>query len=78
MMAVYTTIFCQDIELRIDPDTFCTSYQIYSMNKKARSKIYLSQGDLSNGFSDIIPATPPKYLTIKTTFSNYLLIVDAY
>ena len=27
------------IELRIDPDPFCTSYQISSMNKKARSKI---------------------------------------
>ena len=27
---------------------------------------------------DIIPATPPKCLTSETTFSNYLLIVDAY
>ena len=29
----------EDIELRIDPDPFCTSCQIYSMNTKARSKI---------------------------------------
>ena len=27
---------------------------------------------------DIIPSTAPKSLTIATTFSNYLLIVDAY
>ena len=31
----------EDIELRIDPDPFCTSCKIYSMNKKARSKIPL-------------------------------------
>ena len=30
------------IELRIDPDPFCTSCQIYSMNKKASSKITLN------------------------------------
>ena len=28
----------EDVELRIDPDPLCTSCQIYSMNKKARSK----------------------------------------
>ena len=30
------------------------------------------------GFMDIIPSTTPKILTSDTTFSNYLLIVDAY
>ena len=29
-------------------------------------------------FMDIIPATAPKRLTSDTTFSNYLLIFDAY
>ena len=29
-------------------------------------------------FMDIIPATAPKSLTSDTTFSNYLLIFDAY
>ena len=29
-------------------------------------------------FMDIFPATAPKSLTSDTTFSNYLLIVDAY
>ena len=29
-------------------------------------------------FMDIIPSTAPKILTSDTTFSNYLLIVDAY
>ena len=28
----------EDIELRIDPDTFCKSFHISSMNKKAGSK----------------------------------------
>ena len=32
---------CEYIELRIDPDPFCTSCQISSMNKKARYKIPL-------------------------------------
>ena len=27
---------------------------------------------------DIIPSTAPKRLTSETTFSNYILIVDAY
>ena len=27
---------------------------------------------------DIIPSTEPKSLTSDTTFSNYILIVDAY
>ena len=31
----------EDVELKIDPDPFCTSFQISSMKKKARSKIPL-------------------------------------
>ena len=31
----------EDVELRIDPDHFCTSCKISSMNKKASSKIPL-------------------------------------
>ena len=31
----------EDEELRIDPDPFCTSCKISSMNKKARSKLPL-------------------------------------
>ena len=38
LMAVDTANFWQDIELRIDTDSFCTSFQISSMNKRARSK----------------------------------------
>ena len=32
----------ENIELRMDPDPFCTSCQISSRNKKARSKIPLN------------------------------------
>ena len=67
------------VELRIDPDPFCTSCQISSMNKKARSKIPLKpKSPFKWIFMDIIPSTAPKSLTNDTTFSNYLLIVDAY
>ena len=49
------------------------------MNKKARSKIPLKpKAPFKWGFMDIIPSTAPKSLTNNTTFSNYLLIVDAY
>ena len=49
------------------------------MNKKARSKIPLNpKSPFKWVFMDIIPSTAPKSLTSDTTFSNYLLIVDAY
>ena len=38
LMDGYTANIWQDIELRIDPDSFCKSCHISSMNKKARSK----------------------------------------
>ena len=69
----------EDIELRIDPYPFGTSCKIYSMNKKARSKIPLKpEAPFKWGFMDIIPSTAPQSLTSDTTFSNYLVIVDAY
>ena len=68
-----------DVDLRIYPDPFCTSCQIYSMNKKVRSKIPLKpKAPFEWVFMDIIPSTSPKILTSDTTFSNYLLFVDAY
>ena len=69
----------EDAELRIYPDPFCTSCQIYSMNKKARSKLPLMlKAPFKWVFMDIIPSIAPKSLTSDTTFSNYLLIVDEY
>ena len=41
LLTVDTETFWQDIELRVDPDPLCTSCQIYTINKKARSKISL-------------------------------------
>ena len=68
----------EDVQLRIDPDPFCTSCQISSMKKKARSNIPLKpKAPFKWGFMDIIPYTAPKILTSDTTFSNFLLIVDA-
>ena len=77
-MAGDTAIVWEYIKLRIYPDPFCTSFQISSMNKKARSKNPLKpKAPIKWFFTDIIPSTAPKYLTSDTNFSNYLLIVDA-
>ena len=62
-----------------DPDPFCTSCKISSMNKKARYKLPLKPKAPFKWFlKDIIPSTAPKSLTNDTNFKNYLLIVDAY
>ena len=78
LLARDSTNVWEDIELRIDPYLFCTSCQISSMNKKARSKIPLRTKATFNWFLlEIIPSTSPKTLTSDTTFYNYLLIVEA-
>ena len=49
------------------------------MNKKSRSKIPLKpKAPFKWVFMDIVSSTSPKSLTSNTTFSNYILIVDAY
>ena len=69
----------EDIDLRIYPNPFCASCQISSMNKKAGSKIPLKPKEPFKWvFMDIILSTSHKSLTGNTTFSNDLLIVDAY
>ena len=79
LLAGYTDNVWVDIYLRIYPDPFCTSCQIYSMNKKARSKIPLKpKAPFKWVLMDMIPSTAPKSLTSDTTFSNYLLFVDSY
>ena len=79
MLAGDTANVWEDIELRIYPDPFCTSCQISSMNKKSRSKIPLNpKAPFKWVFMDIVPSTAPKILISDTTFSNYLLILDAY
>ena len=77
-MSRYTANVWKDIELRIDPDSFCISCRITLMNKKARSKNPLNpKAPFKWVFMDKVPATAPKSFTSDTTFSNYLLIVDA-
>ena len=50
----------EDVELRIDPDPFCTSCKISSMNKKARSKIPLKpRAPFKWVLMDIITSTAP-------------------
>ena len=41
LIAGDTANFWEDAEIKIDPDPFCTSCKISSMNKKARSKFFL-------------------------------------
>ena len=57
------------VDLRIDPNPFCTSCQISSMNKTSRSKIPLKpKAPFKWVFMDIFPSTAPKSLTSDTTF----------
>ena len=69
----------QDIELRVDPDPFRTSCQIYMVNEKARSKTLLkAKTPFKWVFMDILSSTFYKSLTKDTHFDNYSLILDAY
>ena len=71
LLAGDTANVWEDLELRIDPDPFCTSCQISSMNKKAKYKIPLKpEAPFKWVFMDIFPSTAPKSLTSDTTFSN--------
>ena len=68
----------QDIELRVYPGPLFTSCQISTTNKKAVLETPLKPKTTFKWvFMDIIPATSSKSLTKETSFSNYLLIVDA-
>ena len=59
----------EDVELRINPDTFCTSCKISSRNKKARSNIPLkSKAPFKWFFMDIILSTGTKSLTNHKPF----------
>ena len=79
LLAGNTANVWEYVELRIYPQPFCTSYQISSMNKKARYNIPLKpKAPFKWVFMDIISSTAPKSLTSDTIFSKYLLIVDAY
>ena len=63
LLAGDTSNVWEDVELRIDPDPFCTSCQISSMNKKAGSKIPLKpKAPFKWVFTDIIPSTAPEKL----------------
>ena len=71
LLAEDTANVWEDVELRIDPDPFCTSCQISSMNKKSRYKIPLKpKAPFKWVFMDIIPSTAPKSWTSDTTFSS--------
>ena len=79
MLAGDTANPWEDVDLRIDPDHFCTTCQISSINKKAGSKIPLKpKAPFRWIFMDMISSRLSKVLTSDTTFSNYILIVDAY
>ena len=70
-MAGYTENVLQYIDIKVDPDPFCTSCQISTINKKAKSKITLkAKIPFKCVFTDIIPDTSSKSLTKETTFSN--------
>ena len=66
-----TADFWKDIELTVDPDYFCTSCQISTINKNPRYETSLKpKTPLKCVFMYIIPAISPKILTKDTTFDN--------
>ena len=78
-MADDTANVWEDIELTIDPYPLCTSCQISSMNKKARSKNLLNPKVPFNWFLlDIIPSTAPKSLTSDTTFLTIFYLLNKF
>ena len=69
LLAGDTVNVWEDVDLRIDPDPFCTLCQISSMNNKARSRIPLKpKAPFKWIFMDIVPSTAPRSLTSDTTF----------
>ena len=69
LLAGDTDNFWEDVEIIIDPDPFCTSCQIPSMNKNSRAKIPLKpKAPFKWVFMDIVPSAAPKSLTSDTTF----------
>ena len=60
LMAGDTENVWQNIEHRINPDPFCTSCHISTMNKKARSKTPLRLSHFSNGFYGHYSRNVPK------------------
>ena len=50
LLAGDTANVWEDVELRIYPDPFCTSRQIYSMEKRLGLKFHSSQRHPSSGF----------------------------
>ena len=61
----------QDIELRVYPEPFFTSYQISTVNTNLRSKTQLKPKTLFKWvFMGTNPALSPRILTKDTTFSN--------
>ena len=71
LLARDTANFWQDIEIRVDPDPFFTSFQISTINEKYGSNPPLkAKTPFKWMFMGIIPATSSKSLTKDTTFSN--------
>ena len=69
----------KDIELRVDPDPFCTSCKISTINKKSiLNKPLKPKTTFKWVFMDIITDISSKISTKDTTFANYLLTVDDY
>ena len=69
----------QEIELRVDPDPFFKSCQIFTINKKYIPKTPLNpKTPFKWLFVDIISSISSKILTKETNFDHFFLIVDSY
>ena len=72
LLAGDTDNIWEDIELIKYPEPFCTSFQIYSMNKKDRYKITLKpKAPFKWVFMDIIPSTSPLRMVREIGRASY-------
>ena len=79
LLAWDNEIVWQKIELRVYSDPLSTSCQISTINQNYRSNTPLNpKTPFKWVFMGDIPSIPSKSSTKETSFSKYLLIVDAY
>ena len=68
----------QDMEPRMDPDSFCTLCQISSIKKGYIQEYIETKRTFQMGLWILFQKQHQKGLTSETTLSNHLLIVGAY
>ena len=80
LLAAFAADMWRDVEVKLSPDPFCTSYnKIAIITKRNRSKVPMgAENPLVRVFMDIIPAPHKSSFDPDCDLSNYLLIDNTY